>query len=282
MKLLDVLNRRGKEVELFQPNVMGIINLTPDSFSDGGSYPTLDAAIRHAVQMVAEGAAIIDVGGESSRPNSIKVSLQEELERVIPVIAKLSREIPVPISIDTTKPEVMREAIAAGASMINDITALRAPGALEIACVTQVPVCLMHMQGEPQSMQKKPYYHDVVVEVCQFLAERTRVCIQAGISPEKIIVDPGFGFGKLVQHNLQLLNQLEKLQALNFPILVGWSRKATIGEILERPVTQRLYGSLACAVLAVAKGARLIRAHDVQPTVDAIKMATAVLKQGLI
>ncbi|MGB6977033.1 MAG: dihydropteroate synthase, partial [Gammaproteobacteria bacterium] len=233
---------------------------------------------RRAVQMVAEGAGIIDVGGESSRPESTEISVQEELDRVIPVIAKLSQEIPVPISIDTTKPEIMREAIAAGAGMINDITALQAPGALEVARTTRVPVCLMHMQGEPHSMQQNPNYQDVVTEVCQFLAERARVCIEAGIAPEQIIVDPGFGFGKLVQHNLQLLNRLEQLLQLGFPLLVGWSRKATVGEVLGRPVLQRLFGSLACAVLAVAKGACLIRTHDVQSTVDAIKMATAVLR----
>jgi dihydropteroate synthase len=257
---------------------MGILNITPDSFSDGGSYTTLDAAVRRVVQMVAEGAAIIDVGGESSRPGSVGISVQEELDRVIPVITKLNQEIPVLLSIDTTKPEVMREAVAAGAGMINDITALQTPGALEIVRATQVLVCLMHMEGEPRSMQQNPNYQDVVAEVCQFLAERVGVCKAAGIAQEQIIVDPGFGFGKLVQHNLQLLNHLEQLQPLGFPILVGWSRKATVGEILKKPTLQRLYGSLACAVLAVAKGAHLIRTHDVQPTVEAIKMATAVLR----
>jgi dihydropteroate synthase len=275
---LKLLNCRGKKLPISQPQVMGVLNITPDSFSDGGSYNTVHTALDRAVQMIAEGAAIIDVGGESSRPGSIPVPLQEELDRVIPVIAKLTQEISVPISIDTTKPDVMREAIAAGAGMINDINALRTPGALEIVKMAQIPVCLMHMQGEPRSMQQQPYYQEVVNEVYQFLAERIRVCITAGILPAQIIVDPGFGFGKLKQHNLQLLNRLEELQPLGFPLMVGWSRKATIGDVLKCSVTQRLAGSLACAVLAVTKGACLIRTHDVQLTVEAIKMATAVIE----
>lgn len=259
------------------PQIMGILNVTPDSFSDGGLYHSVDKAVRRAEQMVAEGAAIIDIGGESSRPGAKKISPQEELDRVIPVIEKIHAEINTCISIDTCKPEVMRAAIRAGAKMINDITALRSEGAAQIIKDENVFVCLMHMQNEPHTMQAGPQYKNVVTEIHDFLTERVQHCLQAGIPKEKIIIDPGFGFGKTTQHNLQLLNQLEKFHSIGCPLLVGWSRKASIGNILNQPEDQRLYGSLAAAVISIMKGTKILRVHDVKPSKEAIKMALAVL-----
>ncbi|RMD68697.1 MAG: dihydropteroate synthase [Gammaproteobacteria bacterium] len=255
---------------------MGILNVTPDSFSDGGLFFSTEAALRRAEAMVEEGAAIIDVGGESTRPGAQPVPLEEELRRVIPVIRALKRRLSIPISIDTRKPEVMRRAVEAGASMINDVCALRAPGALETAAALKVPVCLMHMKGEPSTMQENPVYGDVVEEVKGFLEARMEACLKAGIPRERMAIDPGFGFGKTFAHNRALFQGLERLQALGVPLLVGVSRKSMIARVLDKPPEERLYGSLALAALAVMKGASIIRAHDVSPTVDAVKMAHAV------
>jgi dihydropteroate synthase len=256
---------------------MGILNITPDSFSDGGRFLQLQDALSRARQMVDEGAAIVDIGGESTRPGADPVSEQEELDRVIPVIEALAPELPVPLSIDTGKPRVMREAVRAGAGLINDVLALRADGALEAAVASEVPVCLMHMQGEPRSMQGSPTYADVVTEVKRFLQQRVEACIEAGIPRQRILIDPGFGFGKTLEHNLKLLQGLAGFADLQVPVLVGISRKSMIGSLLgDVPVAQRLYGSLAAAVLAVMAGAAIIRTHDVGATVDALKVTRAV------
>jgi dihydropteroate synthase len=256
---------------------MGILNLTPDSFSDGGRFVVRNRALEHAKQMVDEGAAIIDIGGESTRPGARLVSVDEELERIIPLIEMLANEIPVPISVDTTKPQVMREAVSAGAGMINDVMALQEPGALAAAAETAVPVCLMHMQGEPRTMQKNPHYEDVVGEVKAFLQARLDACETAGITRNRLIIDPGFGFGKTLSHNLELLKHLEQFHDLRQPMLVGISRKSMIGSLLgERPVHERLYGSLGAAVVAAMKGGAILRVHDVAATVDALAIAWAV------
>lgn len=259
---------------------MGILNVTPDSFYDGGRHSHIDAALQHAEKMLKEGAAIIDVGGESTRPGAATVSLQEEIDRVIPVVTVLRENLSAVISVDTYKPEVMQAAIRAGASFINDVNALQAPGALEMIAKNKVAICLMHRQGDAQTMQQNPHYENVVAEVKTFLGERAAACVAAGIERERIVIDPGFGFGKSLAHNLQLLKALDQLLALEFPILVGLSRKAMIGAVLGLPVEQRLYGSLALAVLAVANGASIIRTHDVRPTLEAIRMARAVLSEG--
>ncbi|HLA75469.1 MAG TPA: dihydropteroate synthase [Gammaproteobacteria bacterium] len=260
---------------------MGILNITPDSFSDGGHFLSPNAALTHARQMVAEGAAIIDVGGESTRPGAQAVSVAQELDRVIPVIEALRRELPLPISIDTSKSEVMQAAVAAGAGMINDVRALRGEGALVMAAQLNreqsVPVCLMHMQGEPGNMQQNPHYQDVVAEVKTFLAGRIKACVEAGIPHDRLLIDPGFGFGKALVHNLRLLKQLNSLSELGVPMLVGLSRKRMIGELLNATtIEQRLYGSLALATLAAWQGAAIIRAHDVRATVEALKICAAV------
>ncbi|MDE2196197.1 MAG: dihydropteroate synthase [Gammaproteobacteria bacterium] len=255
---------------------MGVLNRTPDSFSDAGQFTDFDAARRHAHAMVQQGAAIIDIGGESTRPGAEPVSVQEEIERVVPLIARLAGEVDAPISVDTSKPDVMRAAVRAGAVMINDVYALRQAGALQAAHDCRVPVCLMHMQGEPRSMQQNPHYQDVVNEVRQFLAGRVRACIAAGIQSEQILIDPGFGFGKTLDHNLQLLRQLHEFTMLGQPLLVGLSRKSMIGTLLGKvPVAERLQGSVAAAVVAVLRGAQLIRCHDVAPTVAALRVAAA-------
>lgn len=266
----------GKVLDLRQPVVMGVLNVTPDSFSDGGHYTQLDEALRRAEAMVAEGAAIIDVGGESTRPGAPAVPVAEELARVLPVIERLARVLPVPISVDTSKPEVMRAAASAGAGLINDVWALRQPGALAAAAATGLPVCLMHMQGEPVTMQQEPGYDDVVAEVHAFLAERVRVCGDAGIPHARILVDPGFGFGKTLQHNLALLRCVERFTDLAAGVLVGLSRKSMFGALLDVPLTERLPGSLAGAVLAAWQGASIVRAHDVRETVQALRVCAAV------
>ena len=273
----SLLDCAGKTLDLSRPRVMGILNITPDSFSDGGDFLSPDAALERAYRMVEEGAAIIDVGGESTRPGARSVSEAEELDRVIPVVEGIARELPVPVSIDTSKPGVMRAAAAAGAGLINDVQALRVPGALEAASDLGVPVCLMHMQGPPRTMQDAPAYVDVVAEVQSFLARRIACCVAAGIPRDRLMVDPGFGFGKTLEHNLALLKNLRDLSVLDVPLLVGVSRKSMIGALLDAPTDQRLYGSLAAAVLAASQGAKIIRAHDVKPTVDALAVATAVL-----
>ena len=275
-----LLDCNGKSLDLGRPCVMGILNVTPDSFSDGGRYDVLDAAVEQALKMQTEGAAIIDIGGESTRPGAAAVDLQQELDRVLPVIGVLSRELDIPISIDTSKPGVMREAVAAGAGMINDVNALNAAGAMEAAKDAAVPVCIMHMQGQPRTMQQAPDYQDVVSEVWQYLSDRVAACEAAGIPRRRIIADPGFGFGKTLEHNLNLLAALNSFRGLGVPLLVGLSRKSTVGQITGRPVEQRLAGSLAAAVMAVERGASIIRVHDVAATVDALKFTLAVIGPG--
>jgi len=268
-------------LDLSQPKVMGVLNRTPDSFSDGGNFTDLDAALRQALRMIDEGAAIIDIGGESTRPGSVAVHMQQELDRVIPLIECLVSESDTPISIDTGKPEVMSAAVRAGAVMINDIYALRLPGALEVALDCAVPVCLMHMQGEPRSMQQHPRYVDVVAEIKQFFEERIQICEAAGIPRKSMLIDPGFGFGKTFAHNLSLLRQLDEFTSLGQPLLVGLSRKSMIGTLLGgAPVGERLQGSVAAAVIAVLQGASIVRAHDIQATVEALKIAAAVRGNG--
>ncbi len=258
------------------PIVMGILNVTPDSFSDGGRFIGREAALRRVREMIAEGAQIIDVGGESTRPGAQAVSVAEELERVIPVIEAIRSESAIPVSIDTSKPEVMRAAVDAGASLVNDVRALREPGALAAVAELGVPVCLMHMRGEPRTMQQAPRYDDVVAEVLAFLEERIAACEAAGIPREDIILDPGFGFGKTLDHNLALFRALPRFAATGLPVLVGVSRKSMIGQVLEVPVEERLAGSLALASLAVWLGAAIVRSHDVRETVHAVKMTAAV------
>ncbi|MEK7323114.1 MAG: dihydropteroate synthase [Pseudomonadota bacterium] len=271
-----VLHCADKPLDLSRPRVMGILNVTPDSFSDGGRFASPAAALAQARRMVAEGAALIDVGGESTRPGAAAVSEQEELDRVIPVIEALRAELPAVISVDTSKAAVMRAAVAAGAGLINDVRALREEGALAAAAALAVPVCLMHMQGEPRTMQDAPHYDDVAAEVGAFLRERMRLCEQAGINRARLLLDPGFGFGKRLADNLSLLKRLGDLAMLGAPLVVGVSRKAMIGAVLEVPVEQRLYGSIALAALAVMQGAAVIRAHDVAATVQAVNIAAAV------
>lgn len=266
----------SRVLDLAQPQVMGILNVTPDSFSDGGRFAARDAALRHAVEMVAGGASLIDIGGESTRPGARPVSPVEELERVAPVVEAIAAELDVIISLDTSTPAVMREGARLGAGLINDVRALRREGALEAAADTGLPVCLMHMLGEPGNMQQNPQYRDVVSEVRDFLAARMSACVDAGIPVERVILDPGFGFAKTLAHNLSLFKRLEALHALGRPLLVGVSRKTMIGQALGREVHERLPGGLALAALAVAKGACILRVHDVAETVDAVRMIAAV------
>lgn len=255
---------------------MGIVNITPDSFSDGGRYLSTHKAIQHARNLIKEGADIVDIGGESTRPGSLPVSIDEELDRVIPVLEAL-RDTQIPVSIDTSKPEVMKEAIKAGAFMINDVNALRNPGALEVIAQNHhIRACLMHMQGIPQNMQQQPKYIHVVDEVKDFLQQRINAAIAAGISKDRLIIDPGFGFGKTLQHNLTLLNQLNQLEIRGIPILVGISRKSMLGAITGNSVDNRLHESIASALLAVIKGAKIVRVHDVKATKDALAVHTAL------
>lgn len=270
-------------LQVSTPSVMGILNVTPDSFADQGMYSSsINTALGHARQMIESGADIIDVGGESTRPGSAAVPEQQELDRVIPVIEQIRKKFDILISVDTSKPRVMQEAVRAGAQMINDVNALRSEGAVEIASSLAVPVCLMHMQGNPQTMQLNPVYQNIVEEVKSFLLSRAEVCIQAGIHPSRILFDPGFGFGKTLKHNLSLLNQLMVLVETGYPVLVGLSRKSMIGQILDQntaaAVDQRLYGSLSAALFAVSKGAEIVRVHDVRETVDVIKIYKAIMQ----
>jgi dihydropteroate synthase len=274
------LDCAGKVLDLSRPAVMGVLNVTPDSFSDGGRYFQLTDALHRAEAMVEEGAALVDVGGESTRPGAAPVSVQEELDRVLPVVERLARELPVPISVDTSKPEIIREAAHAGAGLINDVRALRLPGALEAAAASGLPVCLMHLRGEPATMQQEPVYADVVAEVHAFLAERVRVCEVAGIPRERILVDPGFGFGKTLDHNLILLRHLNRFTDLAAGVLVGISRKSMIGALLNAPVGARLSGGLAAAAIAFWQGANIIRAHDVRETVQALCVCAAARAAG--
>jgi dihydropteroate synthase len=271
---------RHRVVDLTEPVVMGILNVTPDSFSDGGRYADAGAAIERAAVMVSEGARILDIGGESTRPGACAVEQGVEIERVVPVIEGIASRLDVAISIDTSKPGVMAAAAAAGACIVNDVYALREPGAREWAASAGVGVCLMHMQGEPRTMQHQPAYHDVVTEVCDFLHAQREACDTAGIARDAIVLDPGVGFGKGLAHNLALLRALPRIAELGSPLLVGVSRKSFIGRILGRPVQDRLAGGLGLAALAVAFGARIIRTHDVGPTRDAIRMVSAVLQSG--
>jgi dihydropteroate synthase len=269
------LNFPDHELDLSSPVIMGVLNVTPDSFSDGGTWVETGAAVAAARAMAAAGAAVIDIGGESTRPGASPVSAGEEIDRVVPVIEALAG-LAAPISIDTSKPEVMRAAVAAGARMINDVNALRAPGALATAAALDVPVCLMHMQGEPRTMQAAPRYDDVVEDVYQFLLSRVAACEDAGIPRERLVIDPGFGFGKTLAHNLSLLRHLRRFETARLPLLVGVSRKSLIGAVLDRPVTERLPGSIALACHAAAHGAHILRVHDVGPTRDALAMLAAV------
>jgi dihydropteroate synthase len=257
---------------------MGVLNVTPDSFSDGGRYFDRGRAIEQAHELVAQGAAILDIGGESTRPGAAPVAVEEESRRVLPVIEAVVESVDVPVSVDTSKPQVMRAALEAGATMINDVRALREPGALQAVASSRAAICLMHMQGEPRTMQVEPHYTDVVREVREFLRTRLEACERAGIARERIVLDPGFGFGKTPAHNLALLRALPQLGDPDLPILVGLSRKAMLGTILGRPPAERLHGSVALATVAVLKGARIVRAHDVAETVDAVKVAAAVLE----
>lgn len=267
-------------LRLPRPAVMGILNVTPDSFSDGGRFTNPQIALREAATMLEGGASIIDIGGESTRPGAGEIGAQEELDRVVPVIESIRAISDAAISVDTSKPAVMRAAVAAGASMINDVLALQADGALEVAAELGVAVCLMHMQGKPRTMQQDPQYHDVVAEVASFLEGRIDACVAAGLAMELIVIDPGFGFGKTHRHNVELLSNLRQLRVRDRPLLVGISRKSTLGEITNRSVDERLPASLAAAVVAVMQGADIIRAHDVPATVDALKVARAVLETG--
>ncbi len=272
-----VLDCGGRPLVLDRPRVMGILNITPDSFSDGGRFLSPQAALDHAMNMVEEGADLIDVGGESTRPGSDEVGVAEELERVMPVIEALSGEVPVPLSVDTSKPDVMKAAAAAGAGFINDVFALQREGALEAARETGLPVCLMHMQGTPRTMQQDPRYDDVMVEVKAFLGERVAACVGAGIPRDRLVLDPGFGFGKRSVHNFRLLRELRGVVNMGLPVLVGMSRKSMVGGVLGRPPGERIHGSVAAAVLAAWEGALIVRVHDVRPTVDAMAVVHATL-----
>lgn len=265
-----------KYLDLSSPQIMGILNITPDSFSDGGHFEQLDSALTQANAMLDEGADMIDIGGESTRPGAEQVSVQQELDRVIPVIEALDKRFDTIISIDTSKSQVMQEAVAAGANLINDVCALQAPGALDVAAQANVPVCLMHMQGQPRVMQHNPQYEDVVQEVLAFLQQRLEVCQQAGIPADQLIIDPGFGFGKSLEHNYQMLANLEVFHQLGMPVLAGMSRKSMLGTLLERDFGQRLAGNIAVATIAAQKGAQIIRVHDVKETVDAVKVVNMI------
>ena len=262
---------KNDDLDLTRPIVMGIVNVTPDSFSDGGKFFARDQAIAHARQLVAEGAAIIDIGGESTRPGAIAATLQEELDRVMPVLEMLARDGLI-VSVDTQKTEVMREAIRLGAAMINDVNALQAPGAMEVCAAANVAVCLMHKQGAPDTMQQSPRYQDVVAEVRDFLHARALACEAIGIARKRIVIDPGFGFGKTVEHNFSLLRRIDELSALGYPVLAGFSRKSSLGSITGRHVDDRLAASLAAALIAAQHGAKILRVHDVKETIDVLKV----------
>lgn len=269
--------RCGKhQLDLTHAHVMGILNVTPDSFSDGGRYTSLELALLRAHEMVTAGASIIDIGGESTRPGAATVSAQQELDRVAPLVERIAAECDVIVSVDTSTPAVIRESARLGAGLINDVRSLQRDGALDAAAASHLPVCLMHMRGEPQTMQDQPLYTDVAAEVADFLQERMAACVAAGIAAERILLDPGFGFAKNTQHNYELFKRLPELLSLQRPLLVGVSRKSMIGNILQQPVDQRLYGSLALAVMALERGAKILRVHDVAATMDALKIFSAV------
>ncbi|WP_109408499.1 dihydropteroate synthase [Proteus genomosp. 4] len=268
---------RGRELNLSTPQVMGILNVTPDSFSDGGTHNSLNDAVNHAAKLIAEGASIIDIGGESTRPGANDVSINEELQRVVPVVEAIRQRFDVWISVDTSKAQVITESANVGASIINDIRSLQEPGALEAAAKTGLPVCIMHMQGDPKTMQQSPHYENVMIDVDCFLRENIQRCVDAGIEKNQIILDPGFGFGKNLAHNYQLLAHLSELHHFGLPILAGMSRKSMVGQLLNVPPQERVAGSVACAVIAAMQGAQIIRVHDVKETVDAMKVVQATL-----
>jgi dihydropteroate synthase len=270
------IHTTAKSLDLSTPQVMGILNTTPDSFSDGGHYTTVEKALAHAKRMILAGVTIVDVGGESTRPGAPDVSLEEELERVIPVIKAIRARSDVWISIDTSKAEVMRQAVEAGADLINDVRALQEPGALEVAAQLKVPVCIMHMQGQPSTMQHNPEYHDVIDDVTEFLQQRIDICENAGIERDNIILDPGFGFGKSVEHNYHLLANMDKLQSFGLPILAGLSRKSMIYKVLEKEPAECVAGSLTCALMALSKGAHIIRVHDFIETIEALTITQLI------
>ncbi|WP_425913086.1 dihydropteroate synthase [Pseudomonas sp. GWSMS-1] len=279
MPVVSTFNRLpcgSRFLDLSRPQVMGILNVTPDSFSDGGRFAQRDAALRHAEAMWRAGAALIDVGGESTRPGARAVSPVEELERVAPIVEAIARELDVIISVDTSTPAVIRETARLGAGLINDVRSLQRDGALDAAADSGLPICLMHMRGEPTTMQHNPQYPDVVAEVREFLLERLAACAAVGIAAERIVLDPGFGFAKSLEHNLSLFKHLQMLHELGRPLLVGVSRKSMIGKVLGHEVGERLYGSLALAALALSKGAHILRVHDVAQTVDVVRMIAAV------
>ncbi|MCG7497559.1 dihydropteroate synthase [Vibrio sp. Of7-15] len=272
-----VLTSKSKQLILDRPHVMGILNVTPDSFSDGGKFNSLDSALYHAEKMVEAGVSFIDIGGESTRPGAPDVSLQQELDRVIPIIEAVNARFDTWISIDTSKAQVMKESVAAGADLINDVRALREPGVLKVAAEANVPVCLMHMQGQPRTMQANPQYQNLYQDVADFLEERILTCSEAGINKSQLILDPGFGFGKTLEHNYQLLAQLERFHDLGLPLLAGMSRKSMIFKLLEKEPAECMSGSLACATIAAMKGAQIIRVHDVSQTCDVVKICRATL-----
>ena len=275
-----ILTCGKRQLDLSRCNIMGILNVTPDSFSDGGQFNDFDAALRQVENMIAEGADIIDVGGESTRPGALPVSLAEELQRVVPVVEAINARFDVCISVDTSTPQVMLESAAAGANMLNDVRALQREGALAAAASTDLPVCLMHMQGQPDTMQQRPEYDDILLDVMDFFKQRIEACLAAGIHRPNLLLDPGFGFGKTVEHNYKMLNQLETFHELQLPLLVGISRKTMIGRILnDCAPKERLFGSLAAATIAAMKGAAILRVHDVAETADAMQIVNATLQQ---
>lgn len=276
--MIKTLKCGHKEIDLTRHQVMGVLNVTADSFSDGGEFIKPELAILHAQEMVTAGAAIIDIGGESTRPGAVEISVEEEIERVIPVVQALC-EIPAIISVDTSKPEVMLAAVEAGASMINDVRALREPGALKAAADTNIPICLMHMQGQPRTMQSNPQYNDVVSDIIDFFRQRIAIALDAGVAEDNIVLDPGFGFGKTVAHNYTILREFKRFAEMDFPLLAGLSRKSMIAAILDNSVEDRMPASIALAVLAAERGANIIRVHDVKETVDALKMLDAMQNQ---
>ncbi|MEZ8193411.1 MULTISPECIES: dihydropteroate synthase [Vibrio] len=273
-----ILKANNKQLHLDRPHVMGILNVTPDSFSDGGKYHSLDKALIQAQRMIDAGVSIIDIGGESTRPGAPDVTLEDELNRVIPAIKAIREISDVWISIDTSKAEVMQQAIAAGADLINDVRALQEPGALEVAAKAQVPVCLMHMQGQPRTMQITPSYQDLLVDVTSFLQERIAACEAVGIQKEQLILDPGFGFGKTIDHNYQLLAHLDQFHALGLPILAGMSRKSMVFKLLDKAPAECMVASVTCATIAALKGAQIIRVHDVEETIEAMKIVNATTR----
>ncbi|ANS84524.1 Dihydropteroate synthase [Vibrio scophthalmi] len=271
------ITANNKTLDLSQPHVMAILNVTPDSFSDGGQFHSLDNALMQAEKMITAGVSIIDIGGESTRPGAPDVTLEEELARVIPVIKAIRAKYDVWISIDTSKAEVMRQAIAAGADIINDVRSLREPGALEVAAHAGLPICLMHMQGQPRSMQTNPHYDDLLQEVGDFLQERIDACEAVGIAREQLILDPGFGFGKTLAHNYQMLAHLERFHQFNLPLLAGMSRKSMLFKLLDKAPSECVAASVSCATIAAMKGAQIIRVHDFEQTLDAVKVVSATL-----